>query len=129
MTFALWHRAFQSTLAAHILRSGLLRPGDRLQLVARGVPSSSSTLLSTRIDLMDAFDDEGVDIELVANIEDIDGDVVVMCAGESLSGNINDRRELGRKNRAVFEEIAGICAEGGSRIFLHDRQQPHLNWP
>ena len=69
-----------STLAAQILRSNLLGRGDRLQLVGHGVSSSSSRLLATRVDLMDAFDDDSVDIELVANIQDTEGDIVVMCA-------------------------------------------------
>ncbi|RZU39116.1 lactate/malate family dehydrogenase [Edaphobacter modestus] len=100
-----------STLAAQILRSKLLGRGDRLQLVAHGVSSSSSKLLATRIDLMDAFDDDSVDIELVANIQDTEGDIVVMCAGAGLGGNLKDRRDLGKFNLPVFEEIAKLCAE------------------
>ena len=84
--------AVGSTFAAHVLRSGLLRQGDRLQLVARGVDSSSTKLLSTRIDLLDAFGDQGVDIEVVANIEDVDGDIVIMCAGISSQAKLIDRR-------------------------------------
>lgn len=102
--------AVGSALAVHLLRSGLLKTADRLQLVGHGIPSSSAHLLSNRIDLMDAFDDEGVDIEVVSNIEDIDGDIVVMCAGVSLKGNLIDRREWGRDNLALFEQIAEKCA-------------------
>ena len=100
-----------STLAAQILRSNLLARGDRLQLVGHGVSSSSSKLLATRVDLMDAFDDDSVDIELVANIQDTEGDIVVMCAGAGLGGNLKDRRDLGRFNLPVFQEIASVCAE------------------
>src|ERR1700691_430188 len=78
--------AVGSMLAVHLLRGGLLKSADRLQLVGRGVPSDSAQLLSNRIDLMDAFDDEGVDVEVVANIEDVDGDIVLICAGVSLPG-------------------------------------------
>ena len=102
--------AVGSTLAVHVLRSRLLKTADRLQLVGRGIPSNSAQLLSNRIDLMDAFDDEGVDIEVVANIEDIDGDIVVMCAGVSLEANLIDRRDWGRANLALFEQIAEKCA-------------------
>jgi malate dehydrogenase len=45
-------------LAAHILRARLLSPADQLLLVGHGVLRSEQKLLSTRIDLMDAFDDE-----------------------------------------------------------------------
>src|SRR5271170_1299761 len=101
--------AVGSTLATHILRSGLLREGDRLQLVARGVDSSSVKLLSMRVDLLDAFDDQGVDIEVVANIEDVDGEIVVMCAG--VSSTLTDRREWGMANRDPYEQIAETCAQ------------------
>jgi malate dehydrogenase len=103
--------AVGSTFAAHVLRSGLLRQGDRLQLVARGVDSSSTKLLSTRIDLLDAFGDQGVDIEVVANIEDVDGDIVIMCAGISSQAKLIDRRDWGRANLDLYEKIAGICAQ------------------
>lgn len=103
--------AVGNTLAAHILRSGLLREGDRLQLLAHGVDSSSSKLLSTRIDLMDAFDDHGVDIEVVANTEDVDGEIVVMCAGVSLQAKLIDRRDWGKANLDLYEKTAEICAQ------------------
>jgi malate dehydrogenase len=90
--------AVGSMLAVHLLRGGLLKGADRLQLVGHGIASSSAQLLSNRIDLMDAFDDEGVDVEVVANTEDVDGDIVLICAGVSLPGNL-----------ALFEQIAEIC--------------------
>jgi malate dehydrogenase len=104
--------AVGTTLAGHILRSGLLKSGDRLQLAARGVESNSAKLLlSTRVDLMDAFDDEGVDIEVVANIEDVEADIVVMCAGISSKGGLIDRRDWGRANLALYEQVAELCAQ------------------
>jgi malate dehydrogenase len=103
--------AVGTTLATQLLLNGLLKHGDRLQLVARGVQSSSSKLLSTRIDLMDAFDDGGVDIEVVANIEDVDGDIVVVCAGVSLQANLIDRRDWGKANLALYEQISEVCAQ------------------
>jgi malate dehydrogenase len=103
--------AVGSTLAAHVLRSGLLRNGDRLQLVARGVGLGATKLLCTRIDLMDAFDDLGVDIEVVANIEEVDGDIVVMCAGISSPAKVIDRRDWGRSNLDLYEKIAETCAQ------------------
>src|SRR5271163_79710 len=101
--------AVGSMLAVHILRGGLLKSADRLQLVGHGVLSSSAHLLSNRIDLMDAFDDEGVDIEVVANIEDVDGDIVLVCAGVSTPGNLVDRRDWGKINLALFEQVAETC--------------------
>jgi malate dehydrogenase len=102
--------AVGSTLASQILRSGLLQPLDRLQLVAHGRTAGSARLVSTRIDLMDAFDDTGVEIEVVANLEDVDADIVVVCAGISQHDGLIDRREWGVVNLELFERIASICA-------------------
>ncbi|WP_082662124.1 lactate/malate family dehydrogenase [Terracidiphilus gabretensis] len=101
--------AVGSTLATHILRSGLLQQGDRLQLVARGAGSSSSKLLSMRVDLLDAFDDQGINIEVVANIDDVDGDIVIVCAG--VASKNTDRRDWGRANRDMHESIAETCSK------------------
>ena len=102
--------AVGSALATHILRCKLLENGDRLQLVGRGLAFSSSKLLSMRIDLMDAFDDEGVEIEVVSSIEDTDGDIVVVCSGATLDANIKDRRALSEINLEIFREIAKTCS-------------------
>ena len=110
--------AVGSTLATHILRSGLLQQGDRLQLVARGVESSSAKLLSMRVDLMDAFDDQGVNIEVVANTEDVDGDIVVVCAGVSSQGQLIDRRDWGRANCDVYETTAEACSRRVPNAFF-----------
>jgi len=103
--------AVGSTLAAQILRSELLEPNDRLQLVGHGASASEAKLLGTRIDLLDAFDDERVEIEMVPKIEDVDADIVVVTSGVGPSDKLKDRRDLGAINRAIFEEIAEICAQ------------------
>lgn len=102
--------AVGTTLATHILRSDVLDPYDRLQLVGRGVRASTAKLLATRIDLLDAFDDERVEIEVVPNIEDVDGDVVIVCAGNTISSRSMNRRNLGAANLSIFEHIADVCA-------------------
>src|ERR1700678_2868640 len=101
--------AVGSMLAVHLLRGGLLKSADRLQLVGHGIASSSAQLLSNRIDLLDAFDDAGVDVEVGADIEDVDGDIVLICAGVSLPGNLIDRRDWGKANLVLFEQIAEEC--------------------
>src|ERR1700733_6905822 len=97
-------------LATQILRSDLLEPGDRLQLVGHGANSSEEKLLGTRIDLLDAFDEERVEIEMVPNIGDVDADIVVVTAGATLSPEVKTRRDLGAQNRPIFEHIAEECA-------------------
>jgi malate dehydrogenase len=103
--------AVGSTLAAQILRSGLLESGDRLQLVGHGAASSEARLLGTRVDLMDAFDDERVEIEMVPRIEDVDADIIIIASGVSISAQCKDRREMGRANVAIFQHIAETCAQ------------------
>src|SRR5579862_7215781 len=94
-----------STLAAQILRSQTLEPGDRLQLVGHGSPTSEAKLLGTRIDLLDAFDDERVEIEVVPKIIDVDADIVVIAAGVSVSLQYPTRRDVSAVNRGIFEHI------------------------
>src|SRR3954463_3424197 len=94
-----------STLAVHILRSHLLEPADKLLLVGHGVLATERKLLSTRIDLMDAFDDDRVQIEIVPDVCDVEADIVVVAAGVSLSKGFSTRRDLGATNRVVFEHI------------------------
>lgn len=102
--------AVGSKLAAQMLRSQLLEPCDRLQLVGHGSPVSEARLLSTRIDLLDAFDDERVDIEVVPKIIDVDADIVVIAAGVGFSPKCTNRRDMGIANRTIFEYIAEQCA-------------------
>jgi len=102
--------AVGSTLAAHLLRSQMLEPGDRLQLVGHGLETSSARLLATRIDLLDAFDDNRVDVEMVPEIADVDADIVVVATGTSMSSTCRDRRDMGAQNIEIFEYIAEVCA-------------------
>lgn len=99
-----------STLAVHILRSRVLEPADKLLLVGHGVLKTERKLLSTRIDLMDAFDDDRVLIEMIPDVGDVEADIVIMAAGASLSTGCSTRRDLGEANRVVFEHIADQCA-------------------
>jgi malate dehydrogenase len=102
--------AVGTMLAAQLLRSDLLEASDRLQLVGHGASTSEAKLLGTRIDLLDAFDDERIDVEMVPNISDVDADIVVVAAGLSLSQQCPSRRDLGVMNRKIFEHIAEVCA-------------------
>jgi malate dehydrogenase len=99
-----------SALAVHILRSRVLEPADKLLLVGHGILKTERKLLSTRIDLMDAFDDDRVRIEMVPDVCDVEADIVVVTAGASLQSGCSTRRDLGETNRVVFEHIADQCA-------------------
>jgi len=99
-----------SSLAAQILRSQLLEPGDRLQLTGHGSQESEARLLSTRIDLLDAFDEGQVEVEVVPRLIDLDADVVIVAVGVSMPAGSINRRDMGFANREMFEEIAEQCA-------------------
>jgi malate dehydrogenase len=98
-----------AALAAHILRARLLEPQDQLLLVGHGVRATERKLLSMRVDLLDAFDDDRVRIEVVPNISDVEADVVVVAAGTTVTSAAQTRRGLGAANRVIFEQIADQC--------------------
>jgi malate dehydrogenase len=99
-----------SSLATQILRSPLLEPGDRLQLTGHGSDQSEAKLLATRIDLLDAFDEGRVDVEVVPRLVDVDADIVIVAAGVGMSAGCINRRDMGFANREIFEEVAKQCA-------------------
>lgn len=98
--------AVGNALAIHILRARLLEPGDELVLVGHGTVATERKLLSMRIDLMDAFDDRRIRIEVVPDVSDVEADIVVVAAGARTSSTTSSRRDLGAVNREIFERIA-----------------------
>jgi malate dehydrogenase len=68
--------AVGSALAVHILRVRLLEPADQLLLVGRGALANEHRLLSMRVDLLDAFDDQRVHIEVVPDIPEVEADTL-----------------------------------------------------
>jgi malate dehydrogenase len=99
-----------SSLAAQLLRSQLLEPGDRLQLAGHGSQETEAKLLGTRIDLLDAFDEGRVEVDVVPTLADLDADIVIVAAGVGMSAGCTNRRDMGFANREVFKEIAEQCA-------------------
>jgi protein-S-isoprenylcysteine O-methyltransferase Ste14 len=102
--------AVGSTLAVHILRSGLLEPQDCLMLVGHGAHSIERRLMPVRVDLLDAFDDERVQISIVPDIDEFEADIVVVAAGETKSSENATRRDLAVVNLSIFRQIAQECA-------------------
>src|SRR5215469_3682057 len=98
-----------TALAAHILRAKLLEPADQLLLVGRGVLATERKLLGIRTDLIDAFDDERVRIEVVSDVSEVEADIVVVAAGVTASYATQTRRDLGVANRGIFEHLAEQC--------------------
>jgi malate dehydrogenase len=102
--------AVGSMLAAHLLRGRLLEPEDCLILVDQGPPPAERRLLAVKIDLLDAFDDRRVQIEVVPDITDFEADIVVVAASATISAEIATRRDLALTNLPIFSRIAEQCA-------------------
>jgi malate dehydrogenase len=98
-----------NALAAHILRARLLEPQDQLLLVGHGAPANERRLLGMRIDLMDAFDEDRVRIDVVPDVADVEADIVVVAAGTPLTSSTQTRRGTAASNRVIFERIADQC--------------------
>ena len=101
--------AVGSMLAAQLLRENLLEPDDRVLLVGHGKPSSERRLLALKIDLLDAFDDRRVHIDVVPDFTDFAADIVVVAAGATASAEVQNRRDLAKANLPIFRRIADEC--------------------
>ncbi len=97
-------------LAVDLLRSRLLQPHDRLVLAGHGTRSTELRLLPERIDLLDAFDDQGVHVDIAGGFAEVEADIVLVAAGATVSPEHPARRDLVPVNRPLFETIARECA-------------------
>jgi malate dehydrogenase len=98
--------AVGSALTVHLLRSGLLHSFDRIQLVGHSDGRCTAHLHAIRTDLLDAFDDARVIIEVAEDISQLRADMVVMSAGVPISAHAIDRREMAAANVPIFEHMA-----------------------
>jgi malate dehydrogenase len=101
--------AVGSTLALHLLRAGLLEPQDSVLLVGHGTRSIERRLMPARVDLLDAFDDERVLIEIIPDIDNFEAEIVVVTAGATKSSEHATRRDLALVNLPIFRRIAQEC--------------------
>jgi malate dehydrogenase len=97
-------------LAAQLLRDDLLESDDRVLLVGHGTDSTERRLLAIKSDLLDAFDDRRVRIDVVPDITDFEADIVVVAASARLSAKVASRRDLAEANLPIFRRIAEQCA-------------------
>ncbi|MFH1981872.1 MAG: lactate dehydrogenase [Pseudomonadota bacterium] len=100
-------------VAAQLLDENLLPPSARVQLVGHHGGSSEHELWGLRADLEDAFVDHAPSIEVVLDPDAVDGDLVVMLAGVTISTDPNapiDRAALGKTNGRIFANYADALA-------------------
>jgi malate dehydrogenase len=60
--------AVGSAVAQHLMKSCILKPGDRILLVGHGTVANERKLLALRSDLLDAFDQNRMQIEVAVNV-------------------------------------------------------------
>jgi hypothetical protein len=65
--------------------------------------------MRARVDLLDAFDDERVQIEICPDIDDFEADIVVVATGATRSSEHVTRRDLTLVNLPIFRRIAQEC--------------------
>jgi malate dehydrogenase len=63
------------------------------------------------MDLMDAFDDHRVVIDVLPDISACNADLVVVAAALPMPPGCSDRRSLGRTNVPLFQHAADLCAQ------------------
>lgn len=100
-------------LTVQLLESNLLMHSTRLQLVGHHGGASEKEMWGLRADLEDAFGDFAPPMEVVMDPDEVDGDIVVMLAGRTLSTDPNasaDRAALGKANASVFATYADVLA-------------------
>jgi malate dehydrogenase len=79
-------------------------------LVGHGTRSTERRLVPERVDLLDAFDDERVQISIAPDIDELEADIVVVAAGATGSSEHPTRRDLAAVNLPIFRRIAQECA-------------------
>lgn len=100
-------------LTVQLLDARLLPSSAKIQLVGHHGGSSEHALWGLRADLEDAFVDDAPSIEVVLDPAAVDGDLVVMLAGATVSDDPNaviDRTALGKKNHDIFTTYADALA-------------------
>ncbi len=103
--------AVGSALVVHLLKGAVLGAGDRLILCGHHTISTERRLLPEQADLLDAFDETDVAIEIVDDCAQVAADIVVVAPGETIGPACPTRRDLALANRALFETIAARCAQ------------------
>jgi hypothetical protein len=110
-------------LAPHILRAQLLEPADRLLLVGHGLLATERKLLKMRTDLIDAFGDQRVRVEVVPDLADVEADIVIVAAGIPVSPPSQPRRYLGSANPR-FRTYCRSSRDPAPAGAVHRNQQP-----
>src|ERR1700761_9715264 len=98
--------AVGSAFLSHLLNARLLKGGARVTLVGRGTEESRAKLAAMRVDLLDAFDDAELEIDIVGTLDSVEADLVIMAAGVPASPKIKARRDFADANAPLLRDAA-----------------------
>lgn len=94
-------------IAISIIREKLLDRGANIQLVGRKSPRSERALLGLSIDIADSYDEIMPSIENVNSHKDVNGDIVIVVGGISMSkAKSTSRDDLAKQNGEIFHMYA-----------------------
>ena len=101
-------------IAISIIREKILEKTGNIQFVCRKDPVSERSLMGLSIDIADSYADNMPSIQVVNSPTDVNGDIVIMAGGASLSKNKSTNRDdLAKLNATIFysyaEHVAKNC--------------------
>lgn len=110
-------------VCGQLLATRALAPEERLQLVGRRGGASETGVFGLAIDLADAYADFTPELEPVLDMEQVQADIIVMVAGDTVSDDpstLATRDAVAHRNLPLFEELAqGLATHGsGHEIIL-----------
>jgi len=103
-------------VCGQLLATGVLGPGERLQLVGHRGGASETGIFGLRIDLLDAYSLTAPAIEPVLDPADIRADVIIMVAGQTPSNSPEagvSRDDVASANLSLFRAYARDLATHG----------------
>lgn len=102
-------------LTITLIQEGLLDKNERLQLVGRKGSQSDQKLYGLKMDILDSFSEIIPEIDIVNTPEWVNGDIIIMVAGEPLylssNSNLSNRDMLGEKNIELFYSFGESVAK------------------
>jgi malate dehydrogenase len=110
-----------------MLARSIVPHDSTIQLVGNPKGRSATELWGVRADLRDAFDTWAPTLEVVLDPSEINADIVVMMAGQTVSadpGAPTDRAELGSRNADIFSHYAEILAQRDDKPIVVIQSNP-----
>lgn len=103
-------RQIAASLAANLRQmAGIESP--TLQLVGRRKGQGAGMLISLCSEFRDAYEEVCPNLEVVLDLDQVRADIIIMCAGATLSKEFKAEAEVTRANLEIFDEHATALVE------------------